>query len=111
MGGGVAVVEAGDVAQQHEQIGVEQIRDQRGQAVVLTEGAAAQFLVRDDVVLVDDRDHPGGPRPARVSGPKQSVQRVPCVQVPGPIGEIGAGQQGLGGDQIMLRGADCRSAP
>ena len=42
----------GGVGEQHEQVGADQVRDQRGEPVVV---AVADLVVGDGVVLVDDR--------------------------------------------------------
>ena len=57
----VAVVEPVDVGEQHEQVGVHQVGDQRGEPVVVAE---ADLVGGDRVVLVDDRQR----RRARAAG-------------------------------------------
>ena len=42
----------GRVGEQHEQVGVDEVGDERGEAVVVAE---ADLVVGDGVVLVDDR--------------------------------------------------------
>ena len=50
---GVGGEQAGRVGEQHQQVGADQVGDERGQAVVVAE---ADLVVGDGVVLVDDRD-------------------------------------------------------
>ena len=50
---GRPVVEAVDVGEQHEQVGVHEVRDERGEPVVVAE---ADLVGGHRVVLVDDRD-------------------------------------------------------
>ena len=45
--------QAGRVGEQHEQVGADQVGDERGEPVVVAE---ADLVVGDGVVLVDDRD-------------------------------------------------------
>ena len=52
--GRVAVEQAIDVGEQHQQRRTDQVGDHRGQAVVVAEGGL-QFLDADGVVFVDDR--------------------------------------------------------
>ncbi len=79
------------IGQQDQQVGVDQVRHQRRQVVVV---ADLDFLGRDDVVLVDDRDD---------LALEQREQRVARVQVALAVGQIGARQQRLRDDQIFLR--------
>ena len=58
---GSAVSSAGRVGEQHEQVGGDQVGDERGQAVVVAE---ADLVVGDGVVLVDDRHHAEVEQPA-----------------------------------------------
>ena len=58
---GSAVSRPGRVGEQHEQVGGEQVGDERGQAVVVAE---ADLVVGDGVVLVDDRHHAELEQPA-----------------------------------------------
>ena len=51
---GVAGEQAGLVGEQHQQVGADQVGDEGGHAVVVAE---ADLVVRDGVVLVDDRHH------------------------------------------------------
>ena len=46
--------QAGRIGEQHQQVGLEQVRHEGGQPVVVAE---ADFVVGDGVVLVDDRDY------------------------------------------------------
>ena len=79
------------IGQQDQQIGVDEIRDQRRQVVVV---ADLDFLGRHDVVLVDDRnDLPF----------EQRQQRVARVEVALAIGQVAARQQRLRDDQIFVR--------
>src|SRR5690606_39642159 len=50
--GGVAVVDAVHVGQQHQQVGADQVGDEGGEPVVVAE---ADLVGGDGVVLVDDR--------------------------------------------------------
>ena len=89
---GVAVVDAVDVAEQDQQVGVDQVGDERGERVVFAERAAAQLFVGDDIVLVDDRHD---------AEAEQAQQGVADVEIAEPLGDIGAGDQGLRGGQIV----------
>ena len=79
------------IGQQDQQIGIDQVRDQRRQIVVV---ADLDFLGRDDVVLVDDRND---------LALEQRQQRVARVEVALPVGQIRARQQRLRDDEIFLR--------
>ncbi len=57
------------VGEEHEHVGVDEVGDEGGQAVVVTE---ADLVVGDGVVLVHDRDH---------AELEQPPQRRACVQV------------------------------
>jgi hypothetical protein len=70
------------IRQDHEQIGVDEVRDERRQPVVIAE---ADLLDGDRVVLVDDRNH---------AEREQAVQRRARVEVP------------LATDEIVLREKD-----
>ena len=87
---GSARVEAVDVGQQDQQPGVEQDRDLGGEEVVVAEG---DLVGRGRVVLVDDRHH------APLDQPPQGLARV---QVVGAGGDVGGGQQHLGGAGAVL---------
>ena len=81
----VGGVEAGDVAQDDEQVGVDQRRDQGRQVVVVAE-VELHLLDRDGVVLVDDRQH---------AGLQQLLEGVARVDVAAAVGEIVVGEQDL----------------
>ena len=96
---GVGPVEAVDHAEDDEQRRLEQVRDHRGEPVVVAE---LDLVDADRVVLVDDRDG---------VALEQRGQRVPHVQVAGPAVEVFVGQQELGGvpavpAQALVVGAD-----
>ncbi len=80
----VGGVQSRDVGQHDEQVGVDQRRGQRREVVVVAE---VELLHRDGVVLVDDRDD---------AEAEQRAQRMPRVQVPPAIGEVGVREQHLG---------------
>ena len=66
---------------------MDQIRDERRQPVIIAEGGL-QLRDAQRVVFVDDRDR---------AELEQRVQRVPDVQVLGPMLQIVGGEQDLGG--------------
>ena len=84
-GSGVGPAEAIDHAEDHQQGGLEEIRDHRGELVVVAE---LDLVDADGVVLVDDRD--------RVVL-EQGGQGIPHVEVAGPAVEILVSEQELGG--------------
>ena len=92
------------VGEQHQQVGLDQVGDQRGQVVVV---AKADFLGRHGVVFVDDRDH------ALV---EQGFERVARVEIAAAVGQIGAGEQHLGharavdGEILLVDGHQARLA-
>ena len=86
----VLVVDALDVAEQDEEVGIDQVCDQGRERVVLAERAAAQFLVGDHVVLVDDRHH---------AVLEQTQQGVADVEVAASLGHVAARDQRLRGGQ------------
>ena len=88
--------DAVDVGEQDEQAGVEQDRDLGGEEVVVAEG---DLVGGGGVVLVDDRDHPPLDQPA---------QGLARVQVVGAGGDVGRGQQHLGGARAAARRAAAR---
>ena len=79
----VAVEQALDVGEQHEQVGVDERRDHRRELVVVAE---LDLLDRDRVVLVDDRHR---------AALEQRGERVARVVGAGAIGEVGVGEQHL----------------
>ena len=86
---GSAVSKPGDVGEQHEELGADQVRHEGGQAVVVAE---ADLLVGHRVVLVDDRDH------AKVD---QMAQGPARVQVLGAVHEVERRQQHLAGEEAV----------
>ena len=95
---GRPVVEGVDVGQQHERVGVDEVRHERGQPVVVTE---PDLVGRDGVVLVDDGHHPEGQQP---------FERPAGVGVVGSPGDIVRGEQDLadgeivGAERMLVRG-------
>ena len=79
----------GRVGEQHEQVGGEQVGDQRGQAVVVAE---ADLVVGDGVVLVDHRHH------AEV---EQPAERGAGVEVLLADREVERGEQHLAADEAV----------
>jgi hypothetical protein len=77
--------ETRDVAEDHQQIGADQRRDEGGEIVVVAE-VEAHFLDRNGVVLVDDRQH---------AGLEQRFERVARVDVAAAIGEIVVREENL----------------
>ena len=71
---------------------VDQVGDQRGERVVLAERAAAQLVVGDHIVLVDDRHD---------AEAQQPQQRVAHVEVADPLGHVNARDQRLRGGQVV----------
>ena len=88
----VVIVDAVDIAEQDQQVSVDQVGDQCRQGVVLAECPAAQFFVGDDVVLVDDRYD---------AVLEQAQQRIADVEVAAALGHVAAGDQRLGGSQTV----------
>ena len=84
MNSGVAVENAIDIAQDHQEIRLQQRRDERGQMVVVAE---FYFLDRHRVVLVHHRND---------GQLEQRLQGVLGVKIAAPIGQILMGQQHLG---------------
>ena len=82
----VGVHQAGGVGQQDEQVGTEELGDERCDAVVVAE---ADLVVGQGVVLVDDRDH---------AELEQAFDRRPRVEVLRPDHEVERCQQDLTGD-------------
>ena len=78
------------VGQYHQRIGLDQVRHQRPQRVVVAE---LDFVVDDGVVLVDDRHH---------AQAQQREQRGARVQVAFAVGQVGVRQQHLGAAQSLL---------
>ena len=78
------------VGEQHQNVGADEVRHERGEAVVV---AVADLVVGDGVVLVHDRDH------AEVEEPLQGLARV---EVLGAVPEVIGREQHLAGDQPVL---------
>ena len=79
----LAGVQPVDVGQQHERVSVHQVRDQRGEPIVVAE---ADLVRRHGVVLVDDRDH---------AEREQPLQRALGVAVVAPAMQVVGGEQHL----------------
>ena len=77
----------GGVGEQHEHVGADEVRDERGEPVVV---AVADLVVGDGVVLVDDRHH------AEV---EEAPQRLAGVQVLRAMPEVVRREQHLAGEQ------------
>ena len=95
---GSRAVEPVDVGQQDQQPRLEQQRDLGGEEVVVAE---ADLVGRGGVVLVDHRHHPPLDQPP---------QRLAGVEVVGPGGDVGSGQQHLGRAGPVARQAALVSA-
>ncbi|MBW8703497.1 hypothetical protein MBT84_28270 [Streptomyces sp. MBT84] len=80
---GVPVVHAVHVRQQDQQIGVDQVGDERGEAVVVAE---ADLVRGDRVVLVDDRER---------AHRQELVEGAGCVAVMGAATGVVGGEQHL----------------
>jgi hypothetical protein len=76
--------------EQHEQVGLQQDRDQGGQPVVIAE---FQFIDRDHVIFVDHRDDPMV---------EQAHEGMACVQVAAAVLEVAVGEQDLAGPAPQL---------
>ena len=87
VGARVGGEQPGRVGEQHQQIGVDVVGDERGDAIVV---AVAQLVAGDRVVLVDDRDA------AELDQPQQ---RLAGVQVLAAIDEVVRHEQHLRGDE------------
>src|SRR5690606_22308359 len=81
--GGVAVVDAVHVGEQHQQVGVDQVGDEGGEAVVVAE---ADLVGGDRVVLVHDREGAHG---------EQLVEGAGGVAVVGAAAHVVGGEQHL----------------
>ena len=88
--GGRAVVDAVDVAQDNERLGVHHGRDEPRELVVVGEH---QFGDRDGVVLVDDRQHAVG---------EHRLHAVALVEVLPPCGEALLGGEHLPADDAVF---------
>src|SRR3954447_954399 len=86
---GIPVVEPLDVAEEQQQIGVHQVGDQRGEAVVVPE---ADLCGGDGVVLVDDRQH------AHLEQPRKRAVGVAVVAATGDV--VDREQDLTGGDAV-----------
>ena len=99
----VVVVDAVDVGQQHQHVGAHQMRDERGEPVVVAE---ADLVGGDRVVLVDDRDD---------AERQQPVERALRVAVVRAAYDVVGGQQHLpDGAAVAGRTTRCsarRSSP
>ena len=82
---------AGRVGEHHEQVGVDEVGDERGEPVVVAE---ADLVVGDGVVLVHDRHH------AEV---EQAGQRLAGVQVLLAVHEVERREQHLAADELVPR--------
>ena len=87
---GSAVSRPGLVGEQHQQVGADEVGDERGQAVVVAE---ADLVVGDGVVLVDD---------GHDAELEQPGQRRPGVQVLLADHEVERGEQHLAADEPAL---------
>jgi hypothetical protein len=87
----VGVVEPLDVAEQHEQVGVHEVGDERRQPVVVPE---ADLAGRHGVVLVDDRQDPEL---------EELGERLMGVAVVAAPGHVVGGEQDLAGDHTVAR--------
>src|SRR5690606_24985221 len=81
------VVQAVDVGEQEQQVGVHEVGHQCGEPVVVTE---PDLGGRDRVVLVDDRDH---------AELEQLGEGLAGVAVVRPTGDVVQGQQHLAGGE------------
>ena len=86
----VAVIQPIDVGQHDEEVGVDQVRDERGQSIVVTE---SNLFGRDRVVLVDERQR---------AHLQQLVQRALRVSIVSAAHDVFGGQQ-------HLADCDCRA--
>ena len=77
------------VGEQHEQVGVDEVGDQRGEPVVVAE---ADLVVGDGVVLVDDRNH---------AELEQAGQRLARVQVLLAVHEVERREQHLAAHEAV----------
>ena len=91
---GSAVSRPGRVGEEHEQVGGEQVGDERGQAVVVAE---ADLVVGDGVVLVDHRHHAeveeapeGGPGVEVLLADREVEGREEHLAAHQPVGGEGA---------------------
>jgi hypothetical protein len=80
----IPVVEAVDVAQDDEQVGVDQVGDQGREVIVIPE---LDLLDHDGVVFVDDRDD---------AELQEAQQGVAGMEVAIAVGEVVAGEENLG---------------
>ena len=79
------------VGEQHQDIRLDEIGDQRAERIVVAE---ADFIGRHGVVLVDDRDH---------AKSEQRNERGARVEVSPPVGKIVVRKQNLCGVQPEMR--------
>ncbi len=78
------------VGEQHQQLGLDQWRHERGDAIVVAE---ADLVVGDRVVLVHHRHH---------AELEEAGQRRPGMQVLPALTEVVGGEQHLAGDEPVL---------
>ena len=90
--GGIGGVEAVHVGEDDEQIGVDEVRHEGGEAVVLTDAAGEHLVEGDGVVLVHDRDG---------AAVEQVAQGRAGVEVAEPVAEVAAGKEHLGDDDVV----------
>lgn len=92
----VFVVDAADVGEQHQQVGLELGRDQRREPVVVAKNRARaagderELFGGDGIVFVDDRHHPAA---------QQRDQGATQVEIAHAVVEIALGEQHLRADQ------------
>ena len=96
---GIGGEEPGGVGEQHQHVGGDEVRHERGEAVVV---AVADLVVGDGVVLVDDRDH------AEV---EEAPHRLARVEVLRRDAEVVGREQHLAGDETVLAEDARRAAP
>ena len=94
-GAGIAVVEAVDVGEQHERVRADDVRHERGEAVVV---AHPDLVGRHGVVLVHDGQH---------VEPEQALQRPLGVAVVGAADHVVGGEQHLA-DGLSVAGERAR---
>ena len=88
----IPCVESIHIGQDHQQRGAEQVGDQCGQAIIVAE-RGDEFVDRHGVVFVDDRHG---------FEVEQGAERVPHVQVTGPIIHVVGRQEDLCGVAAMF---------
>ena len=88
----VGIVEAIDVSQHHEQVGVDQVGDVGREAVVFANAGGQHRIQGDSIVFVDDRHRPRF---------EQVSERIPCVQIAEAVRKVAAGEEDLGDDRVV----------